>query len=717
MAYKFQLGAYTASGSLKQEGVLECDTSLTIGNAAMTEADLEKLDGITNGTAAANKAVVLDGSKNIATIGTLGCGAITSTGASSFGSATPASADGGALGSAALEWSDLYLADAGVIYMGNDQDVKITHEADSGITLSTVGDGGSGPAAVLNLHYDSASPAANDNVGAVKFKGENGAPDGEVTSYAEITGVSKGITNGAEIGALSFDVLVGGTPAGIMDICKTTAATVTISDGAYNFNIASHDGTNGLALAGTIVTADAGELNKMDGVTATTAELNYLDITTLGSSEASKAVSADASGDITIVGANGNMTWDKSEDSLGFADDVQIAIGTGGDLVLLHDGTDSYIGNSQGALNIATLSSGIAVSIGHTTSETTVNDNLTVTGDLTVNGTTTSINSTTIAITSSFTFEGATPDAHETILGVIDPTADATFKLPALSAGTYHIPALAGTATDASSAVTAAEFALLDGGSSIGNVALAAGDGFMHNDNGTMKQTTIEKIGDFLGGGAGILVSSGVLSVNIDTLSALGGTGVHQTQDHFMFSDNGTEKKITFSNLQDAVFADVSGDATVAAGGALTIANDAVESGMLNDNCISGLTELAAGGVATADELMISDGGTLKRIGVDSFKAYANAQDVQLVDDSGTLAVGMNYWADLAGAEAATLPASPTVGDIVYVKAASNCSSTNTITINKAGSQLIDGSASIILESPYAAVSLCYVVSNVWRIF
>ena len=37
------------------------------------------------GTAIANKAVVLDGSKNIATIGTIGCGAITSTGTSTFG--------------------------------------------------------------------------------------------------------------------------------------------------------------------------------------------------------------------------------------------------------------------------------------------------------------------------------------------------------------------------------------------------------------------------------------------------------------------------------------------------------------------------------------------------------------------------------------------------------------------------------------------------------
>ena len=57
-------------------------------------------------------------------------------------------------------------------------------------------------------------------------------------------------------------------------------------------------------------------------------------------------------------------------------------------------------------------------------------------------------------------------------------------------------------------------------------------------------------------GGSALDVAN--LSVDIDSFSALGGAGLHQTQDHFLFSDNGTEKKITFSNLQDAVFADVS---------------------------------------------------------------------------------------------------------------------------------------------------------------
>ena len=74
----------SAAGVIQANGNIETSSSFVIGSASMDETDLEKLDGITNGTAAANKAVVLEGSKNIATLGTVGCGAITSTGTSSF---------------------------------------------------------------------------------------------------------------------------------------------------------------------------------------------------------------------------------------------------------------------------------------------------------------------------------------------------------------------------------------------------------------------------------------------------------------------------------------------------------------------------------------------------------------------------------------------------------------------------------------------------------
>ena len=59
--------AWTSSENLE----LASGKSLIIGNASMNETDLEKLDDITNGTAAASKALVVDASKDIGTLGTL----------------------------------------------------------------------------------------------------------------------------------------------------------------------------------------------------------------------------------------------------------------------------------------------------------------------------------------------------------------------------------------------------------------------------------------------------------------------------------------------------------------------------------------------------------------------------------------------------------------------------------------------------------------------
>ena len=60
----------------------------------------------------------------------------------------------------------------------------------------------------------------------------------------------------------------------------------------------------------------------------------------------------------------------------------------------------------------------------------TATGNLNITGNLTVSGTTTTIDATTIDVKNAFRFEGATSDAHETVLTVADPTADRTITLP-----------------------------------------------------------------------------------------------------------------------------------------------------------------------------------------------------------------------------------------------------------------------------------------------
>jgi len=77
----------------------------------------------------------------------------------------------------------------------------------------------------------------------------------------------------------------------------SSVVTVGATSGNQILNIASHDLVDGgLKLAGTLVTSSATEINKLDGLSASTTELDYNDVTTLGTVQTSKTVTADASG-------------------------------------------------------------------------------------------------------------------------------------------------------------------------------------------------------------------------------------------------------------------------------------------------------------------------------------------------------------------------------------------------------------------------------------
>ena len=114
------------------------------------------------------------------------------------------------------------------------------------------------------------------------------------TTAAELNLIDGYTGTTAELNTL--DVTTQGTSEASKVLTADASGDVTIADGAYDFDVASHDGTNGLKLGGTLVTATATELNLIDGYTGTTAELNYNDVTTEGTVEASKTVTADASG-------------------------------------------------------------------------------------------------------------------------------------------------------------------------------------------------------------------------------------------------------------------------------------------------------------------------------------------------------------------------------------------------------------------------------------
>ena len=113
---------------------------------------------------------------------------------------------------------------------------------------------------------------------------------------------------------------------------------------------------------------------------------------------------------LIVDSSSNNLKELPAGDSIILADNEKVKIGTGSDLQIYHDGSHSYLANSTGALKLATETSGIAITIGHSTSETTVADNLTVTGNGTISGTSTftglvtastSANITQVALTSA----------------------------------------------------------------------------------------------------------------------------------------------------------------------------------------------------------------------------------------------------------------------------------------------------------------------------
>ena len=150
---------------------------------------------------------------------------------------------------------------------------------------------------------------------------------------------------------------------------------------------------------------------------------NGINLTRLTVSGAAVFGENDTGVDVTMYGATSGryLLWDESEDALHLNDSTELKIGSlaAGDMILYHDGSNSYITNATGALKIATESSGIAVTIGHGTSEVTVADNLTVTGDLTVSGTTTTVDTTNTVVKDSLIELNTGASSNSNDLGIV----------------------------------------------------------------------------------------------------------------------------------------------------------------------------------------------------------------------------------------------------------------------------------------------------------
>jgi hypothetical protein len=496
MAYKFQLGAARLSGSVIQ----------TDGDGDLRATTVDSLNASNGGITAAGAiagATTISGSSNLRMGGTL----TAANGAfivASDGAVTAVGVDaGGAIsGATTIAASALANLDGGI-------------ELDNGgnkFTVSTAG--------VV--------------VAAGKVTADEFATDGNEFSVSTAGAVvAVGVNAG---GAISGATTIAGSGlASLGSIAVDDGSTIGTDSDADMLTLTNADNITVASDVFFVVTKDKLKIGAT-AVTSTAAELNLLDTAAVGTVVNSKAVIYSAAGQVnsTTLSASSNVSAGGSFYGAGIA--LASAEGIAG------TGIDNNGGSLQPAATqtlIATMTNAALV-VGRDTDNKidfgtednnvifTVNGaerlrlnalgNTIVKGDLLVEGETTTIDSTTINVSRSFTFEGPVSD-FQTIFGygaTDAPLQDITVLLPeySSSAGAHNVKAAVIAAGDsaanyaASALVTAAEFALLDGATAATSPSgglIVDADRMILNDNGTMRQIAMSDVKTYAGGAAQVL--------------------------------------------------------------------------------------------------------------------------------------------------------------------------------------------------------------------
>ena len=213
-------------------------------------------------------------------------------------SITPASADGATLGTAALEFSDLFLADAGEILFGADQDVILRHDHNSGLIIDRSNTSDNSPTS-LTLSTGETDIAADDVIGVINFQ----APD-------EGTGT---------------------------DAILVAAGIAAISEGDFS------------------ASSNATKLSFQTGASEAAAEKMSLssagNLTVSGDVSVGDDLALASDGAVMTFGADGEIVLTHVHNSgVQFSDSDKLLFGDGGDLEISHDGTENIIDSNSGTL-------------------------------------------------------------------------------------------------------------------------------------------------------------------------------------------------------------------------------------------------------------------------------------------------------------------------------------------------------------------------------
>ena len=484
---------------------------------------------------------------------------------------------------------------------------------------------------------------------------------------------------------------------------------VTVSDGSNDFDVASHDGTNGLKLGGDIVTSSATELNILDGKSFVDEDdMSSNSATGIPSQQSVKAYvdSQVTAQDLDVASDSGTIDIDLDSESFTIAGGEGIdtsATGTtvtiaGEDATTSNKGVASFSSTffsvSSGAVSLAAAQTGITsllatdikigeddetkidfetaneihfyadnaslVSLTNANSGDAVLTVPTADKNFTIAGTDGSSAITALdidmALAGKATFNGdvvvtgdLTVTGDDIVMGTNTSghimVADGTNFNPVAVSGDISIASngavtIAGTSVEtsmiAADAITGAKIAddaidsehYTDGSIDTAHIA----DSQVTTDKLASDAVTNAKIAD------DSIDSEHYVDGSIDTahLASDAVTGA-KIADDAIDSEHYTDGSIDTAHIGalQVTTGKIAADAITEA----KIADDAVESEHINDNVISGQTELASG-LASTDELLVSDAGTIKRMDMSVVTAFMTSEGFSK-DDPTALAIAL----------------------------------------------------------------------------
>ena len=514
---------------------------LLIGGTAVTTtaAELNVLDAVTAGTVTASLGVVVDSNKdigsfrNITLTGELDAGSLDISGDADIDGTLEADAitvDGTTLAE--------YISDTAGAMVGSNTEtgVTVTYQ-DSDNTIDFAIDAAQ---TTITSIYATDLIMGEDSQTAIDF-GTANEIDFKVDNAARLT-----LTSGALYPVTDNQIDLGTSSLEFKDAFFDGTVTADAFAGPLTGNVT---GTADVATVATTVTITDNESTDEDNAIIFTAG-GDVDGGNIGLESDGTLTYNPSTGKITATGFIGALTGDVT----GTSSKATVSDSTANTNfpVVFHDESDALL-DDTGALRYNPSSGTLLVP------------------NLSVAGTTTTVDTVTMEAANAVIFEGATADAHETTLSIVDPTGDHTQYL--INQGGY-IPLLAAATTTAITSTpaelnildgvtstaaelnildgvtsTAAEINLIDGGTARGTTAVASGDGILINDGGTMRMTNVDTVSTYFAShtvGGGNIVTTGALnsgsitsgfgaidngSSNITTTGDISGGTVNATSD------------------------------------------------------------------------------------------------------------------------------------------------------------------------------------------